>query len=190
MRAIFEFRDRPEIGVPPAYATTRPAVIAGLTTVDSLILQLVGDEAVKKGTGRVSDEAFFTQTRVHDLPDESAFESLQMLESASYVSIKRVHNTSRFFHSVELSPYGLEQYARNYVNGYEALPKQIAHQIINVKQCNTTEIAKALDQPILVINHVVESFEQQKMFKVIKSRTGDYNLHIFQISPILKRVLD
>lgn len=190
IRAIFELRDKPEIGAPPAYATSRPAVIPGLSTVDSLVLQLVGDQAVKKGTGRVGDDRFFAQTRTHDVSDEIAFESLQMLESVGYVEIKRVHNTSRFFHSTKLSPPGLEQYATNYVSGYEALPKQVANQIVNVKQVDTTEIAKALDQPILVINHIVESFQQQQMFKVIVSRTADYNLHIFQISPILKRVLD
>jgi len=89
-----------------------------------------------------------------------------------------------------MTPAGLEEYARAYVAGYESTPKAVANQIVNLSQVDSKEIAAALNQPILVINHVIRSFENQNLFKVNVSRTGDYNLHVYQISPLLKRVLD
>lgn len=109
-RAIFDFRDKPAIGAPPVYVTSVIDAIPGLTTIDTLVLRLVGEAAIKKGTGRVSDEKLLELTRAHDISDETAFESLEMLASHIYLEIKHVHNTSRLFHSVRLTSYGLEEY--------------------------------------------------------------------------------
>lgn len=49
-RAIFDFRDKPAIGTPPAYTSAVIDAIPGLTKTDTLVFKLVGDEALKKGT--------------------------------------------------------------------------------------------------------------------------------------------
>jgi hypothetical protein len=190
IRAVFDFRDKPAVGEPPTYASRVINVIPGLTKIDTLVFRLVGELALKNGTGRVHDVNLFEQTRSEELSDDAAFESLQMLESRAFLEIKRVHNTSKLFHSVKLTSYGMEEFARNYVAEYASLPKDIAHQIVNLNQMNSRDIAETLNRPILLLNHIIESFKQQGMFKVVVSHTGDYNLHIFQVSPLLKRVLD
>ena len=190
VRAIFDFRNKPAIGASPAYTRTGVDVIPGLTKPDSLVFKFSGEEAMRKGAGMVYEARLFEKTRTHDLSDQLAFESLKMLESRNYITIKLVHNTSRLFHSLRMTLAGLEEYARAYVVGYESMPKAVAHQIVNLRQVDSKEIAAALNQPILVINHVIRSFENQNLFKVNASHTGDYNLHVYQISPLLKRVLD
>jgi TIR domain len=189
-RAVFDFRDKPAVGEPPTYASTVIDAIPGLTKIDTLVFRLVGELALKNETGRVHDVNLFEQTRSQDLSDDAAFESLQMLESRVFLEIKRVHNTSKLFHSVKMTSYGMEEFARSYVAGYESLPKDVAHQIVNLNQINSRDIAKTLDRPILLLNHIIESFKRQGLFKVVVSHTGDYNLHIFQVSPLLKRILD
>ena len=86
--------------------------------------------------------------------------------------------------------FGIEMYARHYIPGYTHLRKDVVHQIVNLKEHNSTAIAAALNQPILLINHIVDTLESEKAFKTIKSHTGDYDRHIYQVSPLLKRDFD
>lgn len=190
VRAIFNFRDKPALGKAPAYTTTIAKSIPGLTKTDSLVLKLVGGVALKKGTGIVHSETMLEKTRAQDISDEATVESLTALERDGYLNIKHVHNTSKLFHSVTMTGFGIEEYASNYLDGYSSLPKDVVHKIVNLGQVDSTEISTALNEPILLINHIVESLENRRLFKLIKSHTGDYNRHIYQISPLLKRELD
>ena len=190
VRAIFDFRDKPVLGEPPAYMTAGVELVSGLTRVDSLVLKVVGAEAFKKGTGIVHSEQLLERTREHDLSDEATLESLEALQREWYLKIRYVHNTSKLFHSVTITGAGIEEYASNYIAGYSGLAKAVAHQIVNLNQVDSTAIAVALDQPILLTNHIIDLFENRRLFKTIKPHTGDYNRHIYQISPLLNRELD
>jgi len=138
----------------------------------------------------VHDGPLLELTRAHDVADDAVIESLKFLEDDFYLEIKHVHNTSKLFHSVKLTSNGLDEYAKNYIAGYDSLAKEVVHQIVNLDQMDSREISKALGRPILLINHIIGTLERQRKFKVHTSHTGDYNLHISQVSPTLKRMLD
>lgn len=190
VRAIFDFRDKPSLGKPPVYISADVELLVGLTRVDSLVLKLVGVEALKKGTGIVHEGPLLDCTREYDLSDVATLESLEALQRDWYLKIRHVHNTSKLFHSVIITGAGIEEYAKNYVAGYSGLAKAVAHQIVNLKEVNSTAIAEALNQPILLINHIIDLFENRGLFKTRKSHIGDYNRYIYQISPLLRRELD
>lgn len=189
VRASYDFRDKPAPGKAPAYTTAIVSSIPGLTNIDSLVLRLTGEEALKHGIGIVYAEPLLERTRENDLSDEAALESLQALERDAYLKIKHVHNTSKLFNRVTMTDFGIEEFARNYVAGYPSLRRDVAHQISNLNHVDSTKISTALNQPILLVNHIIDSFENRRLFKTIKSR-GDYNRHVYQISPLLKRELD
>jgi len=190
VHSIFEFRDKPALGTPPAYVAAAVAAITGLQKIDGLVLKLIGEDAFKKGTGIVHSETLLPKTRSEDLSDEKVVESLEALQRAAYLKINYVHNTSKPFRSVTMTGLGIEMYGRNYIPGYVHLRKDVVHQIVNLKQHKSTAIAAALNQPILLINHIVDTLESEKAFKTIKLHTGDYDRHIYQVSPLLKRELD
>jgi hypothetical protein len=190
VHSIFEFREKPAIGKPPAYVTATVAAIPGLKRTDGLVLKLVGEEAFKDDTRSVSSEILLEETRSEDLADEKVVESLEALQRAAYLKINYVHNTSKPFRSVTLTDFGIEVHAGNYIAGYAHLRKDVVHQIVNLKQENSTAIAVALSQPILLINHIVDTLASEKAFKTIESHSGDHDRYIYQVSPLLKRELD
>jgi hypothetical protein len=188
--SIFEFRDKPALGHPPAYAVSSIAAIPGLRKTDGLVLKLVGEHAFTTGTGEVDSETLLEKTRLEELSDKQVIESLEGLQRAAYLRISYVQNTSKPFRSVILTGYGIQIYAQNYIDGYSHLRKDVVHQIINLKQYDSTNISVALNKPILLVNHIVDTLASQKAFKTIRSHAGDYNRHIYQISSLLNRELD
>jgi|SRR5882724_4031340 len=190
VNSIFEFRDKPALGTPPAYVTATVAAIPGLQKTDALVLRLIGEDAFIAGTGRVDSEVLLPKTRREDLSDEKVLESLEALQRAGYLKINYVHDSSKPFSGVTLIGFGIEMYARNYIPAYVHLRKDVVHQIVNLGQDSSVGIATALDQSILLINHIVDKLESEKAFKTIKIHTGNYDRHIYQISPLLKRELD
>jgi hypothetical protein len=117
-------------------------------------------------------------------------ESLEALQRAAYLKINYVHDSSKPFSSVTMIAFGIEMYARNYVPLYVHLRKDVVHQVLNLGQDSSAAIARALDQPILLINHIVDNLESERAFKTIKIHTASYDRHIYQISPLLKRELE
>lgn len=190
VHSIFEFRDKPALGTPPAYVTATVSVIPGLQKTDGLVLKLIGEDAFTKGTGIVDSEILLAKTRRHDLSDDKVVESLEALQRAAYLKINYVHDSSKPFSSVTMRGFGIEMYARNYIPRYVHLRKDVVHQVVNLGQHSSAAIATALDQPILLINYIVDNLESEKAFKTITIHTADYDRHIYQISPLLKRELD
>jgi hypothetical protein len=85
--------------------------------------------------------------------------------------------------------FGFDQYARVYILDYDSIIKSVALQIINHNQSDSIEISSALQQPLMVVNHIVEVFEHQGWIGVNRIATGDYNLSVYQVRPEFKRWL-
>lgn len=188
VNAIYQRRDKPPLGTAPAYVSTIIDVIPDLTKVDCLVLKLSCEEADRRGHEMVTADTALEKARSLDISDTECFESLQILESRGYVSIRHVHDSQRLFAGLKVTPFGYEQYAKVYVDGYDSIIESVGLQILNLERRNSREISSALDKPIMLINHIIHSFERCGWVKLIKVSTGDHNLHIFNnISPELKR---
>lgn len=190
VHSIFEFREKPALGTLPAYVMATVAAIPGLQKTDGLVLKLIGEDAFTNSMGSVDSENLLPKTRKEDLSDEKVVESLEALQRAVYLKINYVHNSSKPFRSVTLTGFGIETYAHNFIPEYAHLRKDVVHQIVNLERQSSRAIATALDQPILLINHIVDTLESQKAFKTIKTNSADDDRHIYQVSPLLKRELD
>jgi len=190
VKAIYEHRDKPPIGAPPAYAQTAGDVIPNLTKVDSLVFKLACEEAIKVGHNFIGDvDALFDKAKSIDIPEEEFYESLEILHSRGYIKGgKFMDGTDRIRH-FSITSFGFEEYARLYVSGYDKVGQSVGLQIVNLNQNNTTEISANLNQPVMIVNHVVNLFESRGWLKVVKETGGDFNLFIYNVTPELKRRL-
>ena len=79
LRSVLNQRDKPELGVLPAYASADNIirVVDGLDSVDSLVLKLAGEEAVRDFGTRFRTQDFLdTTTNELGITDEQCIESL------------------------------------------------------------------------------------------------------------------
>ena len=190
VRAIYEHRERPPIGKPPAYASTVLDIIPNLTMIDSLVLKLACERAIRSEIGFVGDmDILFEDAKIFDIPEEEFYESLEILNARNYIEGGKVFDPTNRIHYFNITTFGLEQYARTYIDTYASLAGSVGLQILNFNQRSGLEIAESLNQPFLIIEHVLDLFEANQMICIVKTSGKKRDVHIVSIEAELKRRL-
>lgn len=190
VQAIYEHREKPSLGAPPAYAQTVVDVIQGLTKVDSLVFKLTCEEAIKNSHEFIGGvDELYAKAKAIDISEEDFYESLEILNSRRYIKGGKVFDGTDRIRHFRITSWGFDQYARTYVKDYDKVVESVGLQIVNLGQRRTVEIAPKLNQPLMLVNHIVDLFESRGWLRVIKETGGDFNMHIYEVSPELKRRL-
>jgi TIR domain len=119
VRAVFGTADRPPLGPPPAHAGLVAARIDGLDRIDSLVLKLLGDEALRAfGTLFDTVETVPLISTILGTAEDDVLNSVEVLDSVHLIAIHRTNgprpqNMQRF----RLTAAGLDLYARCYIAG-------------------------------------------------------------------------
>jgi len=187
--SILGHNEKPPLGALPLYAQGPVNTVPGLTPLDSSILKLACEEALKIGHSFVDGETLYQNAKLVDIEEDECSEALEILHSHGYIKGSKVFDGTDRMHHVSVTPFGFEEFAKFCVDGYEEFGKAVGLQIVNMKQNDTREISAILNRPIMLVNHIVDAFARKGWVKVIKVQTGDNNLHIYEISPELKRWL-
>lgn len=186
--AIFEHREKPLLGQPPTYTRTKIEEISNLTKIDSLILKLACEYAIERGHRYVIDvNRIIERAKPFDVPQSEVLESLQILHEQLFIDPQLVIGGDLPFPSFTITIYGFDEYARTYVEDYNALVESVALQLINFDKKNNSSIALALDKPQMLVDHVLNIFMQQALIKADEYNEG--LIYIFEVSTKLKRML-
>ncbi len=89
-----------------------------------------------------------------------------------------------------ITTFGFEQYAKVYVDDYASIVELVGLQIVNYNQTNSLEISAASNQPVMIVNHILDMFEIDGMVRLLKISGGDNKVHIYIVTPELKRRLN
>lgn len=188
--AIFEHREKPPIGTPPAYAQTIVDVIPGLTKIDSLTFKLACEQAINNGHSFNGDvDALLEKAKSIDVPEEEFYESLEILDSRGYLKGSKVFNGTDRINHFKITVFGFEQFAKVYIDDYGSVVKTVGLQVVNHNQRSSLEIAAALSQPVMIVNHVLDVFESKGFVRILKTSGGTNDFHIYEVKPELKRRL-
>jgi len=188
--AIFGDSLKPALGKGPAYAETILDGVPGLDVVDSIVLKLsceYADELKHHFVGDVDE--VLARAKLLDISEDQFFESLEILNSRYYIKGGKVHDGTDRVRHFAITDFGLEQYARTYIENYRQLVRTVGLELLNSDERDSTSIARKLQVSLLLVNHIVSSFKGRGWIKVVESNAGDFNYHVFQISPELKRAL-
>ena len=188
--AVYQHREKPPIGEPPTYAQTIIDVIPGLTRVDSLVFKLACEQTISTGHEFVGDvDALLEKAKAFDIPEEEFYDSLEILDSRGYIKGGKVFDGTDRIRHFRIMLLGFEQYAKVYIEEYGSIVKSVGLQIVNHNQKSSLEIANALNQPVKIINHVLDLFENNSLVRIIKTTGGNNDYHIYEVKPELKRRL-
>jgi hypothetical protein len=186
--AIYEHREKPPLGQPPTYTTTKIEEISNLTKVDGLILKLACEYAIERGHRYVIDvNQIIERAKRFDVPHSETLESLQVLHEQYFVEPQLVLGGDLPFPSFTITTYGFEEYANAYVDDYGTLIDSVALQLINFDKKDNSSITSALDKPQMLVDHVLNIFMQRGLIKADELNGG--LIYIFEVSTKLKRML-
>jgi len=185
--AIYGHREKPSIGAPPAYTQTAISIVPGLTRVDSLVLKLAGDHAIAKGYPFGGARDILEQVKALDIEEGNYFESLEILHSRGFIEGHKTLGSEDKIDTFLMTLFGFEEYAKLYVSNYRSIAESVALQIVNHNLKTNSAISSALQQPIMIINHILDLFDNNGLVRVSKSIDG--TVEIYNVSPELIRRL-
>lgn len=137
----------------------------------------------------IEPEDIWERAKPLDISEDDFYETLEILHSRGFIEGYRhpqPDGTDRI-RRLRITPFGFDQYARLYILDYATVLKAVALRIINHDEKDTIQISSSLDQPLMVINHIAEVFENKGCVGINRIATGDHNLRIYSISPEFKR---
>jgi hypothetical protein len=185
LAAIFGTSDKPPVGTPPAYTPHLAQTIHGLTKVDSLVLRLACEEAIKKESDFIEPEELYVKDGKPLLPEAELGDAIEVLEQQYLV---RSHRTiGGGLPSFQVTTRGFEEYAQACIPGYAGLVRDVASALVNRKKESDQEIATDLAKPLFIVQHILQVLEDAGHLKLSKALSGP--IHVYNVAASLRRAL-
>ena len=183
--SIYGQYNKPPIGTPPSYTQTVIDVIPNLTGIDSLVLKLSCEKAIEIGNPYCIDTTcILEKAKSLDIPREGFLDSLKVLEHGGYIEGHWVLGGD--IPSFSITGDGFEEYAKVYIKDYNQVVKSVIFQIVNQEGIDSQFISSNLNQPQMIIDHILDVLESRELIGLSKSL--GIAKHIYSVSPELKRI--
>ena len=195
-RSIFGVVERPALGDPPAYANRESTPVGGLDKIDSVILKVIGDEAVRDNGTVFNTQEFLDETRTAlDVTAEEVIESLRVLDADNYVDITRtmgsgIPSMSRFTFTLA----GAEAYLTAYRDDYGLIQQTVFARLVDWpgdKPATEAALSESAGAPRFIVDHILTLLEGMGLITLSARTHGGqhHGRHFFNSSPKLRRML-
>ena len=183
---IFDHRPKPPLGPPPSYVNVPASELPGLSSVDTVVLRVFAEQALKKNsTFSIGTEDAWATVKKSGVSREDFEDALEVLENKGYLDPSGV--LARLPPHFSVTVAGLETYLKRFDPSYAATFRAVGLAILNNDLHNNYEIAEALKQPQLVVNHVLRVMKMKKYLNTSQVIGG--HIDVFEIGAELKRFL-
>jgi TIR domain len=197
--SIYEHRDKPTLGSPPPYVQTIVEKISDLTKIDSILLKLAGEKAIEIGDRLIQTTAILSEASSLGISRHDFFESLTILGDRYYFELNRRAGgeptepelkmlTRGGIPHFSITLYGFDEYAKAFIANYDSIMRDVLLQIANYNKSDDASIALALNQPLFVIDHILELLDSKQLIRV--SKVLGPVIHFMNPSPEIRRILE
>jgi hypothetical protein len=189
LNAIHGQYERPPLGDAPVYLRSKSLPMAGLSRVDSLILESLCRKTIETNC-LVVDTASVKPTLTElGITDEDIAESQEILRGRGYVEVQFAFQQTVAC-SFQITTHGFEQFARIAVANYSGLIDDVARHIANGENLDDRSIAKATNQPTRIIGHIIGVLSSRGLVRCVSEKGVGFSLlRVFWVSPELCRTL-
>ena len=159
--AIFDIRDKPDVGEPPEFVRGAKDGIDGMASVDSLIFKRIVEYDLRYNSRILEPEKIFPDLKALGLSKQQILASIEVLDAEGI--FKATHyiggGPDSFGCRVRVTRLGFERYCSAELDNYEELKEQCAGLIVNEGvHDNETLASKTGTQPRL-IDHILNMFK-------------------------------
>lgn len=187
--AIYGRREKPLLGERPEYLSDELKTVRDLSAADSLILKLSCEAEIERGQkgATVDPESVIEKAQSAGVHQEQALESMTILNDRGYMETSHRLGSTVPGH-LTLTDYGFDEYGHTYIPEYDSLIRSVGLQILNHDMHDSADIAKALDQPLAIIERIFSLFDLNGYVTIFPETS--FSLQIARVSPELRRWLE
>jgi len=189
VRDLFDLPSKPPLGPKPSYLNLKAGLgmaLPGLLDADANVLQAIGDIYLEGDFGPVDRNELSRRLATLGLSSDLLDESLEILEGDGFVS--GTHTIGQKFALLEWTHRGADLVLRSRFKDYPARERMVCIHVANNPQCQNTSVAKSLDLPIVLVDHIIEQLAAQGLVKTT-GRLLSGALVVIEISARLRRML-
>ena len=185
--SIEGLNDKPPIGSPPAYIQIDIAPFPGLNKIDTEIFNRSCQVAQKEDVFTVGDDEILEAVRDLNLSPKSIDESLDILDSESYIRTSKATGGALTNSHFNITTYGFEVYAQAHIPEYLKIKKRLYAALAGADSFSGEKYSQEVGIPMLVIEHILDELKLQGLLEMNK---GWRWIHAFCISPKIKRMIE
>lgn len=179
LAAIFDVREKPDVGEPPEFVREATSKIDGMASVDSLVLKRVAEYDLKNNSHIMEPENIFSDLDTLGLTKKQILESIDVLDSEGIFEVSRYMGggPDRFGCHVRVTPFGFERYCSAEFDNYEQLKEQCAGLIVNEGVHDNQSLANKTGAQLRLIEHILDVFESNGLIATSKYLGGNIAIH-------------
>lgn len=179
LAAIFDVREKPDIGRPPKFVGEAAGSIGGMASVDSLVLKRASEYDLKNNSHIVEPENIFSDLDTLGLTKQQILDSIEVLEADGLFKVSRYMGggSERFGCYIQVTPYGFQKYCSAEVDNYEQLKELCAGLIVNEGVHDNQSLAKRAGAQPRLIEHILDVFESNELISMSRYLGGNIEIH-------------
>jgi hypothetical protein len=163
---VYNISKKPKIGPPPQHTQLKVIHIPGLTLLDSKILKLSCEVALARSEQWVDPTDFKQLLTKHQISETDAKESVEILKDRGLVSY--VWEGYIPIPHFKITNHGFENYGKQYIPNFDRLYKDVIIAILNHNLTTLGPIADNLNQPVVIIEFLLDILSEKKFLTVSK----------------------
>lgn len=185
LASIFRLSERPQIGSPPSYVTSVASTIGELNRVDSLVLRISCEVALRGGSEWVNPGKIFLEGGTEVIPEGELADALEILAQEGYIELFRTMSAK--VSKYKVTTYGFEAYAAECIPDYDAKLRAVVATIVNKQLSDNVSIASDIGEAQFLIDHILDVLESGGHITQAKMNEGISR--VYSVSPSLRRWL-
>ena len=179
LAAIFDVREKPDVGEPPEFVREATRSINGLSSVDSLVLKRAAEYDLTNNSHIVEPENIFSDLDALGLTKQQILDSIEVLEADGLFEVSRYMGggPDRYGCHIRVTPFGFEKYCSAELGNYEQLKEQCAGLIVNEEVHDNQSLADRTGAQLRLIEHILDVFESDELIKTSKFLGSNIAIH-------------
>lgn len=179
LAAIFDVREKPDVGEPPEFVQEATRSIDGLSNVDSLVLKRAAEYDLTNNSYIVEPEIIFSDLDALGLTKQQILDSIEVLEAERLLEVTRYMGggPDRYGCHIRVTSFGFEKYCSAELDNYEQLKETCAGLIVNEAVHDNQSLADRTGAQLRLIDHILDVFESNGLIKMSKYLGGNVVIH-------------
>jgi hypothetical protein len=183
--SVFGVTDKPPLGSPPAYAQSFVPPIGDLSNMDSLVLRLSCEHALRTGHEFIEPSEALLSGETPAIPEGELSDSLEMLDRGGYIKVTRLIGMA--FCPYRVTTFGFRAYAEACIPDYEERIASVVSVIVNEGLVDNDAIRERLNESGMLVDHILSLLRNLGHIRLAEL-IGGFS-RIIDVSPALKRML-
>lgn len=179
LAAIFDVRDKPDVGEPPKFVREASGAINGLSSIDSLVLKRAAEYDLENNAHIVEPSNIFDDLDALGLTKQQVLDSIEVMESDGFFEVSRYlgGRVDGYGCHIRVTPFGLEKYCSADLPNYGKLKEQCAGLIVNEGVHDNQSLADKTGAQLRLIEHILDVFESNGLIATSKFLGGNIAIH-------------